>query len=285
MRAREPDRWERFLLRRRQEEAAQEESEAPVVPDAEDAPAEDASLFGGWEHREQDEVAEPSSIPTPSGGLDAAQPVSVVDYVRSIDVCEVFSPPTVSQEAVNQGLEVGDAMDLTTGWDFNLESHRRQAEAYVDEQKPLVLIGSPPCVAFSQLQALIPDSQRKARQLAEGIRHMEFVAKLYKKQIEAGRLFLHEQPAHARSWALPCIRNILREAGVEVAEADQCMYGLKTWGKTKECLVLAKKPTRFMTNSKALGRELSRRCDGQHEHQFSPGRKSEGCRSIPSSPV
>ena len=101
-------------------------------------------------------------------------------------------------------------MDLTTGWDFNLESHRRQAAAYVDEQKPLVLIGSPPCVAFSQPQALIPDSQRKARQLAEGIRHMEFVAKLYKKQIDAGRVFLHEQPAHARSWALPCIRRIMR---------------------------------------------------------------------------
>ena len=131
----------------------------------------------------------------------------------------------MSQEAAKHGLEVGDAMDLTTGWDFNLESHRRKAEAYVDEQKPLMLIGSPPCVAFSQLQALIPDSQRKARQLAEGIRHMEFVAKLYKKQIEAGRLFLHEQPAHARSWALPCIRKILRESGVEVAEADQCMYG------------------------------------------------------------
>ena len=115
VRTSDPDRWERFLLRRRQEEAAQEESEAPVVPGVEDAPAEDASLFGGWEHREQDEAAETSSIPTPSGGLDAAQPVNVVDYIRSVDVCEVFSPPRVSREAAKHGLEVGDAMDLTTG--------------------------------------------------------------------------------------------------------------------------------------------------------------------------
>ena len=50
-------------------------------------------------------------------------------------------------------------------------------------------------------------------------------------------------------------------------EADQCMYGLKTWGKNKSELVLAKKPTRFLTNSRALGRELSRRCDGSHCHQ------------------
>ena len=127
----------------------------------------------------------------------------LVDHIMAVDMCEVFSPPRVSREAINHGLEVGDAMDLTNGWDFNTESHRRKAEAYVDEQKLLVLVGSPPCVAFSQLQALIPDSQRKSRQLAEGIRHMEIVAKLYNKQIDTGRLFLHEQPAHAISWALP----------------------------------------------------------------------------------
>ena len=48
-------------------------------------------------------------------------------------------------------------MDLTTGGDFNKEADRARAEKYVDEQKPLVLIGSPPCVAFSQLQSLIPE--------------------------------------------------------------------------------------------------------------------------------
>ena len=95
--------------------------------------------------------------------------------------------------------------DLTTGWDFNKEEHRRDAEAYVDKEDPLVLIGSPPCVARSQLQSLSPESENKAKQLAEGIRHMEFVVRLYKKQIDAGRFFIHENPAHAKSWALPCI--------------------------------------------------------------------------------
>ena len=47
------------------------------------------------------------------------------------------------------GLTAGDAMDLTTGWDFNKEEDRLRAERIVDEQEPLVLIGSPPCVAFS----------------------------------------------------------------------------------------------------------------------------------------
>ena len=61
---------------------------------------------------------------------------------------------------------------------------------------------------------------------------MEFMAKLYKKQVEGGRVFLHENPAHAKSWALPCIRKLMRDQAVYVVEADQCMFGLKTWGIT-----------------------------------------------------
>ena len=175
-------------------------------------------------------------------------------------MCEVFSPPRVGPEATKFGLKAGDAMDLTTGWDFTRDEDCRRAEEYVDREQPLVLIGSPPCVAFSQLQSLIPDSERKAKQLAEGIKHMEFMAKLYKKQVDGGRIFLHENPAHAKSWALPCIKKLMREMGVFVVEADQCMFGLKTWGQNKSQLMLAKKPTRFMTNSQVLGRELARKC-------------------------
>ena len=125
-------------------------------------------------------------------------------------------------------MNVGDAMDLTTGWDFTKAEHRDRAEKYVDERKPLVLIGSPPCVAFSQLQTMVPDSERKRLHLAEGIRHMEFVVTLYRKHVEGGRVFIHENPAHAKSWALPCIRRMMRQLGVDVVETDQCMFGLKT---------------------------------------------------------
>ena len=197
-------------------------------------------------------------------------------------MCEVFSPPRVGPEATKFGLKAGDAMDLTTGWDFSREEDCRRAEEYIDREHPLVLIGSPPCVAFSQLQTLIPDSQRKANQLAEGIRHMEFVVKLYRKQVEGGRVFIHENPAHAKSWALPCIRKMMRELGVDVIETDQCMFGLKTWGKSNSQLVLAKKPTRFMTNSQALGRGLARKGNKTHEHQpLLDGRAKDAARYPP----
>ena len=42
----------------------------------------------------------------------------------------------------------------------------------------------------------------KEQQLKEGIQHMQFMVRLYKKQVDAGRVFVHENPAHAKSWAL-----------------------------------------------------------------------------------
>ena len=60
----------------------------------------------------------------------------------------------------------------------------------------------------------------------------------------------------------------MSEARVALVEADQCMYGLKTTGEHNKTQVPANKPTKLMTNSRALGQELSRRCDGKHEHQY-----------------
>ena len=74
----------------------------------------------------------------------------------------------------------------------------------------------------------------------------------------------------------------MRDQGVYVVEADQCMFGLKTWGASKSQLVLAEKPTRFMTNSQVLGRELSRKWDKSHEHQpLLDGRAKDAARYPP----
>ena len=111
---------------------------------------------------------------------------------------------------------------------------------------------------------------------------MEFMAKLYRKQVEGGRVFIDENPAHAKSWALPCIKKVMRELGVDVVEADQCMFGLKTWGSSRAQLVLAKKPTRFMTNSRSIGQELRRKCDWTHPHQpLVDGRAKDAARYPP----
>ena len=59
---------------------------------------------------------------------------------------------------------------------------------------------------------------------------MRFVIKLYRKQVDAGRAFLHEQPAHAKSWQLEVVRKMMSEVEVHVHVTDQCMYGLNVGG-------------------------------------------------------
>ena len=129
----------------------------------------------------------------------------------SVDMCEVFSPPRVGKGAIKFGMKVGDAMDLTTGWDFNLKSDRDKAEKYIDDHQPLVVIGSPPCTPFSQLHNWSPDTPENRRTWNEGVEHMRFVVKLYRKQVDAGRAFLHEHLAIAKSWGLKEVQKMTNQ--------------------------------------------------------------------------
>ena len=79
------------------------------------------------------------------------------DVYRSIcnvDVSEIFSPVRVTGHCKIFGLKPGSAMDLATGWDFDRASDRARAAEVVMKEKPKLLIGSPPCTFFSQLQEL-----------------------------------------------------------------------------------------------------------------------------------
>ena len=111
---------------------------------------------------------------------------------------------------------------------------------------------------------------------------MQFTCRLYRKQVERGRFFIHENPAHAKSWALPCVLNMSRDLGVHIVQAGQFMFGLKTWGDKRSQLVLAKKPTKFLTNSNQLGREFNHICSGCHPHQqLLDGRAKDAARYPP----
>ena len=98
---------------------------------------------------------------------------------------EAFSPPRVTEEARKFGLKAGDAWDLTEGWDFKIKAHREAALRYQAAHEPLVLIGSPPCTPFSQLQTLNPNNEKAAKSWDEGVEHMKFVIQLYRRQLES----------------------------------------------------------------------------------------------------
>ena len=160
-----------------------------------------------------------------------------------------------------------------TPWDFSKASDRKNAILYIRENKPSWLVGSPPCTAFSQLQGLNfknmhPDRVKAI--LKEGRRHLHFVISLYKIQIDAGRHFLHEHPAGARSWIDLQMQRLLSHPRVSSVVSDKCQYGLTTPGNDGEFLP-AKKPTRWASTSPHMLKRLSARCPADHEHQHLMG--------------
>ena len=212
------------------------------------------------------------------------------------DVSEVYSPPRAVTIAEAAGLRGGFSMDLTApgpdgkSWDFTKVEHRKRALALVRDKRPYLLIGSPPCTAWSNLQNLnrckpggnekVDAAQAKARV------HLEFCCQLYREQIKGGRYFLREHLKKASSWKVSCIQELASSPMVFKAEADQCAYGLMS--KDSEGEAPAKKPTTFMTNSVGLQRALSNKCPGCIRHvQLVEGRASAAqtypknlCRSV-----
>ena len=185
-------------------------------------------------------------------------------------IAELYSPPRISalaRDLPQYGIAPGLALDLTTTnsrgepWDFSKKAMRDEAEQLVDEQAPLLLVGTPMCTAFSTWQ-YINNAKRDpdvvAKELAAGRMHLAWMCRMYLKQIAAGRLFLHEHPANATSWNEPCVREVLRADGVARITADQCQLGQQT--DAGEPL---RKPTGFMANCPEILDRLHRRCTGR----------------------
>jgi hypothetical protein len=214
----------------------------------------------------------------PMGGSGRSYRREASQAARRI-VTEVYSPARVTKlirDSKNQHVMPGYAMDLTTvdpddglPWDFSRKSKRVKARRLIREQRPYLVIGSPQCKEFCAWQRLnekrFPDDgkRRAAREAAEV--HLDFVAQLYRDQLDGGRYFLHEHPRWASSWSLKCMEEVASLPGVQIVHGDQCQYGAETQSSdsvsTKGSPIL--KPTGFMTNSPEMANALSRRCSGQ----------------------
>ena len=195
-------------------------------------------------------------------------------------VSEIYSAPRVTKAMkLMPGLELipGFALDLSSNdengnaWDFTRADMREKAKALVLRAKPYVLIGSPPCTAFSSWQHLNAarlswTAQEIRRRRAEGELLVRFCCELYKLQADAGCYYLHEHPANATSWQLEEVRAILQLDGTRQVVCDQCQYGQETGDGHP-----VKKPTRWLTNSPEIAKTLGDRCMGAAGRCTRPG--------------
>ena len=104
-----------------------------------------------------------------------------------VDVAEIYSPPRMTAMAHSLGQKAGSAMDLTTvdedgmPWDFSVTSNQKKAMKILEEERPWLLVVSPPCTMFSTLQNLTlekRDADEVRKQLKEAVKHLTFAVYL-----------------------------------------------------------------------------------------------------------
>ena len=141
-----------------------------------------------------------------NGGLSKAKKLNMfekqfdkqIKELLAVDVAEIFSPRRVNEFASEYELIGGWSLDLTTldeegkPWDFSSVQMRNKAARKVLEEKPTLLIGSPPCTYFSRLMSITWSRMNPEEAWAkwnQAIEHLNFCMHLYKIQINAGRIF------------------------------------------------------------------------------------------------
>ena len=194
---------------------------------------------------------------------------------KNADVAEMYSPPRIVQEAGlrvygGRRLRPGWSLDLTvndpeTGkpWDLSDGKIRTKAVNLITEGKPFMLILSPMCTAFSQIQAINKERRDPAvvrRELDEAKDHIRWVMKLCALQARANRYFVFEHPASASSWEMAEIKKVHDMEGVMRIKFDMCRFGMEAVDPVDGIAKPIQKQTAILTNSYEVAQRLNRSC-------------------------
>ena len=276
---------------------APEEMDDPPFDSVDDSALDDAMT--------EDDVANHPDAVQFGMDIDAllALGVEPVDATRFVRKCMLHSAAVTFHEAYGRGglseearkstldikglrtLDFACTREDGSHWDFSRASDRKEALELLERDDPDWVVGSPPRTAFSMLNVGLNypkmDKEEVRRRLKEGLVHLKFVCQMYRRQMRCGKLFLHEHPVGALSWKTKPILKLLKSAGVYSVVNDQCMFGLTVRGPNGGEPMLAKKPTRWMTNSIFMSDSLNVRCDGSHSHQHLVGGRAAGAAFYP----
>jgi hypothetical protein len=193
-------------------------------------------------------------------------------------VAELYSPPRVTTQIAKLPelhLAPGQTFDFRAdrngrSWNFLLAADRAEARRFIQEEKPYIVIGSPPCTSFCSFnrrpnyRRMDPDRVRLL--VHDGNVLLKFAIEIYEFQLAEGRHFLHEHPASACSWQVPRTAALRKRQGVGEVIAHLCQYGLVTPGPDGTPMP-AHKPIRFLNSALELLQLLGKHCPGDHEHQ------------------
>ena len=191
-----------------------------------------------------------------------------------LEIAEIYNPERFTSQANRFGLRPGFAIDLSLyknnkeeHWDLSKEEDQKRLKFLQQQEKPMLLIGSPPCGPFSPLQNL-SKNKRTAEEneaiLAEGRLHLEVAVDAYHRQIDNGRYFLHEHPKPSASWSEPCIQDLASRDDVFVVQSPMCYWHMMA--EDMQGVGHVRKETQYLTNSAELAKRLNQVCEGNHRH-------------------
>ena len=87
----------------------------------------------------------------------------------SVDVTEVFGSGGFTSNSSSFNLVPGLAFDLRRGYDLSDESVRESVWEHLKRDRSWLIIGSPPCAAFSTLAALNPGTSEFGDAVTRGL--------------------------------------------------------------------------------------------------------------------
>ena len=189
-------------------------------------------------------------------------------------VAEIYNPERFTSKANRFGLEPGFAIDLTLQknskgdyWDLSKQEDKVALKGLLQKERPLFLIGSPPCGPFSPLQNLnkykrTPEQNEEI--LEEGRDHLRTAVGAYTEQHRNGRFFLHEHPRPSSSWEEPEVQKLMAMEGVIVVESPMCKWHMMS--EDNQGAGFVKKETRWVTNSPEVAKIIEGKCSGSHRH-------------------
>ena len=143
------------------------------------------------------------------------------------DIAEYYSPPRVLDHAKQMGLQGCLSLDILTGWDFRKQDRRQLSIALLAAWQVFMLILSPPCTAFSQLQRMWNFKKMSAQRVealwSSGMCFLEHSMLAAQEQVARSCFFAFEHPAGATSWSQDCVDSVRKLPGVFTVVFDQCM--------------------------------------------------------------
>ena len=192
------------------------------------------------------------------------------------DVAEYYSPPRVLPIARAKGRSGSLSLDLNVGWDFRSKHLRDLSLRLLTVLQIKLLILSPPCTIFSELQRLWNKKKMLPHvwdeRWAEGKLYLSHSMHCARRQCDEGRKFVFEHPERASSWKEEAVEALQNLPGVQLVVVDLCMLGLRS----KVSGIPMRKRTKFMTNCCKIAQRFASvgLCDRTHEHEVIQG--SEG---------